>query len=96
MQAITEMKCEPIYEWIKEQFAERLKFPTMREIVDAGLASSTSQANARIRQMYEMGWLDRRQVGSTWQYSIKGATVVYNAEALSSLSEVEGGDAIVD
>ena len=90
MQGITEMKCGVIFDWVKDHFSERLAFPTHRQMVEAGLVSSTSQAGLRIKQMYDLGWLERERAGTTWKYRIKGAKVVFT----DPLDTSQGGDPI--
>lgn len=73
-------RCKPVFEWIKGEFERRLIFPSSREIVKAGLVSSTSQANLRLGQMCMLGWLERDEGSVARSYRIVGAKVVYEGE----------------
>lgn len=76
-------KCAPIFEWIKAEFKANLRMPTLREMMAAGHASSSSHASLRYVQMTNLGWLEQIDENKSRGYKIKGAKVIF-----------EGGDAI--
>lgn len=69
--------------------------PTMRELVRAGLASSTSTARARCERLVALGLLAEAEPGTARRYRLAASPLHTAARLLIERAEVRGGDVVI-
>ena len=72
-----------LYAWLKEEFAQNLRFPSHDQIVEKLGLSSKSLVNARLRALEDQGLLASDLVFSRRYYRIVGAEVTYTEVTMS-------------